>query len=87
LYAVDAVYAINEQDQDEDERDLHPILEFRYQRTLASAELVRLYGEIGEAAYMKVNIFRRIVNGRGMMRSMNSVISATSSRKTCVPRC
>lgn len=34
---------------------------------------------------MKVNIFLRIVNGRGIMRSMKSAISATSRRKTCVP--
>jgi hypothetical protein len=33
---------------------------------------------------MKVNIFRRMVKGRGTMRSMKSVISATSSRKTCM---
>jgi hypothetical protein len=31
---------------------------------------------------MKVNIFLRIVNGRGTIRSMNSAISATSRRKT-----
>jgi len=35
LHAVNAVYTVNEQDQDKDERDLHPILEFCYQRTLA----------------------------------------------------
>jgi hypothetical protein len=29
-----------------------------------------------------VNIFLRIENGRGMMRSMNSAISATRRRKT-----
>jgi hypothetical protein len=31
---------------------------------------------------MKVNIFLRIVNGRGTIRSMKSAISATSRRKT-----
>jgi hypothetical protein len=31
---------------------------------------------------MKVNIFRRMVKGRGMTRSIKSAISATSSRKT-----
>jgi hypothetical protein len=36
-----------------------------------------------ETTHMKVNIFRRIVKGRGTMRSMKSVISATSSRNTC----
>jgi len=29
-----------------------------------------------------VNIFRRMVNGRGTIRSMKSAISATKSRKT-----
>jgi len=33
---------------------------------------------------MKLNIFRRMVNGRGTMSSMKSAISATSSRKTYV---
>ena len=33
---------------------------------------------------MKVNIFLRIVNGRGTIRSMKRVISATSRRKTYV---
>jgi hypothetical protein len=32
---------------------------------------------------MKVNILRRIVNGRGTTRSMNSAISDTRSKKTC----
>ena len=36
---------------------------------------------------MKVNIFRRMVKGRGTMRSMKSVISDTSSRKTCEEDC
>ena len=35
-------------------------------------------------SYMKVNIFRRIVKGRGTMRSMKRVISATSRRKTWI---
>jgi hypothetical protein len=35
-----------------------------------------------KGAYMKVNIRRRIVKGRGTIRSMKSAISATSSRKT-----
>ncbi len=34
---------------------------------------------------MKVNIVRRIVNGRGTMSSMKSAISATSRRKTYEP--
>ena len=33
---------------------------------------------------MKLNIFRRIVNGRGTMSSMKSAISATSSKKTWI---
>lgn len=35
-------------------------------------------------AYMKLNIFRRMVKGRGTMSNMNSAISATSRRKTCM---
>lgn len=41
-------------------------------------------GSSGEGvAYMKVNIFRRMVNGIGRMSTMKSVISATKRRKTC----
>lgn len=40
--------------------------------------------EMREISYMKVNIFLRIVNGIGTMRSMNRAISDTSRRKTYV---
>lgn len=33
-------------------------------------------------SYMKVNILRRILKGRGTIKSMKSAISATRSRKT-----
>lgn len=47
LYAIDAVYAVNEEDQDKDEGNLHAILQFCYQRTLASTAIVRLGMEAG----------------------------------------
>lgn len=37
-----------------------------------------------EQSYMKVNIFLRIVNGRGTIRSMKRAISATRRRKTYI---
>jgi hypothetical protein len=47
LYSVYAVYAIDEENQNEDKCDLHSILQFRYQRTFASAEIVRRYVNAG----------------------------------------
>jgi hypothetical protein len=46
LNAVDAVYTVDEEDQDEDKGYLHPILQFRYQWTFASAEIVRTCVEV-----------------------------------------
>lgn len=40
LDSVDAVDAVNEEDQDEDKCNLHPVLEFRYYRTLAARGLL-----------------------------------------------
>jgi hypothetical protein len=36
-----------------------------------------------DGSYMKVNIFRRMGNGRGIIRTIKSIISATRSRNTC----
>lgn len=40
LDSVDAVYAVNEENQDEDKGNLHPILKFRYDRTLRASLLL-----------------------------------------------
>lgn len=85
LDSVDAVYAVNEEDQDEDECNFHPILQLRYDGTFGARDRVsRCTRHGGKGAYMNVNIFLRMVNGRGTMRSMKSVISATSRRKTWI---
>jgi len=36
LNSVDTIDTVNEQDQDEDEGDLHAVLDFCYQRTFAA---------------------------------------------------
>ena len=86
LNSVDAVDTVNEEDQDEDKCNFHPVLKFRHDWTFAAVWGVSrclLIDDDREGwAYMKVNILRRMVNGRGMMSPTKRAISATRSRKT-----
>lgn len=85
LDTVHAVDAIDEQDQDENECDLHPVL-YLGDDWILGDEAVRLTSVIIVASWallgthVKILLFR--VKGRGTIRSMNSAISKTSSTKT-----
>jgi hypothetical protein len=52
--------------------------DFRFWRVVSGSTAERRAGW----RHMKVNIFRRMVKGRGTMRSIKSIISDTSRRKT-----
>jgi hypothetical protein len=89
LDTIDAVHAIDEEDQDEYEGDPQSVLHLGDDRVLrdeAVESTVSARDVLGSVCVLErrthVNIFRRIEKGNGLIRSMNSTISATRSRKT-----
>lgn len=86
LDAVDAIDAVDEQDKNEDECDLHPVLNLGHYRILGN-ETVGLVSYRSEGARVlartHVKIFRFTPKGSGRMRSINSTISSIRRTKTC----
>lgn len=80
LHPVDAVEAVDEEDEDEDKGNLHPVLYFGDQRALGDEAIVissaRGPKHIGRCWASYVKILRLMLNGRGISNSINMAISA-----------
>ena len=89
LYAVDAIHAVNEQDENEYEGYLHLV------RLLSRLlECIALFTfnpycslAIIGLSEMKLKRPRFMLNGMGIMRAMNTTISKTRRAKTCDQYC
>lgn len=85
LDAVDAVHAVDEQDQDEDECDLRFVLASCYSSRHNVYCTFSQYCSFAMMGFseMKVKTARLVLNGSGMMRVTKTAISNTRSAKTC----
>jgi hypothetical protein len=83
LHAVDAVDAVNEQNEDEDERNLHGVLNKASTRDRVIHTFIPYCSfAMTGLSDMKVKSLRRHVNGRGTINAMKMTISVTKRRKT-----
>lgn len=88
LDAINAIDAVNEEDENEDEGNLHPVLDLGDDGILRDEAIhVRLAVTSVEVERGKggahVKILRLTLKGSGTIRSMNSPISNMRRMKTC----
>jgi hypothetical protein len=83
LYPVHPVDAVDEQNQNEDERDLEYVREdnINEDEVFSTFRPYWSFAIIG-LSEMKANSLRLTVKGRGMMRARKTAISNTRRRKT-----
>lgn len=86
LDTVDTVHAVNKENQNKDESNLHPVLNLGDNWVLGNeavapvSTVLRVEGK--KFVITHVKIFRLTLKGMGKIRSMNSPISKTRSIKT-----
>lgn len=89
LDAVDTVDAVDEENQDEDEGDLQPVLQLRDEGVLGDEAEQDANDQFppgtfqfrARSTYVNTRLLRE--NGIGTIRNMNSAISAIRSMNTC----